>query len=186
MKTKLIKVALLVMSTLTLSLLSYHIHRTWDYDTSLQCPEKMIFLEDLGRFGNKFWEYLAARIISQAQQTQLYVTKDLSKFFNRYFKDLLHAEAVNVKHFRKQCNANLWEQVFLNVTDISSPLPTWSHIHGNIYFCPKYLTNLRSNSTLHNIINQYTYNVILHICRNYNDNQIKTVLLIVQMQFQYS
>ena len=136
MRTKLIKATLLVMATVNLSLLSYHIHRTWDYDASLQCPEKMIFLEDIGRLGNKFWEYLAARIISQAQQTQLYVTKDLNKFFNRYFKDSKQAVAVGLHQFREQCNANLWERVFLNVTDISAPLPTWSHIYGkpvNIY-----------------------------------------------------
>ena len=50
------------------------------------CPIQLAISLDLGRLGNKFFEFLAARVISDALGIGLFITSDFAQVYDRYFK----------------------------------------------------------------------------------------------------
>ena len=49
------------------------------------CPAQMTIALDMGRLGNKFFEYLAARVMAQVLNSQVYITPSFAEIYDKYF-----------------------------------------------------------------------------------------------------
>ena len=49
------------------------------------CPSKVAAAWDVGRFGNKFFEYLTARFTADVLNNEIYITPGFAEVYDRYF-----------------------------------------------------------------------------------------------------
>jgi hypothetical protein len=54
-------------------------------ETINSCADPMIVLIDIGRMGNKFFEYLQAKVITEQANRTFYISKPLYQLFRKYF-----------------------------------------------------------------------------------------------------
>ena len=53
--------------------------------TRLSCPTSIAVAWDVGRFGNKFFEYLTARLTAQVLGNEMYITQAFAGVYDQYF-----------------------------------------------------------------------------------------------------
>jgi hypothetical protein len=54
-------------------------------ETINSCADPMIVLVDVGRTGDKFFEYMQAKVITEHANRTLYISKPLHQLFSKYF-----------------------------------------------------------------------------------------------------
>ena len=52
---------------------------------SSSCPSNIAVAWDGGRFGNKFFEYLAARLTAEVLRNEIYITREFADVYDQYF-----------------------------------------------------------------------------------------------------
>jgi hypothetical protein len=55
------------------------------FDEGSMCPARMAVSMDLGRIGNKFFEYMATRVISEVLGIETFITSEFGLLYDRYF-----------------------------------------------------------------------------------------------------
>ena len=68
-----------------------------------ECPSSFAYLNDRGRMGNKFFEYLSARLFAEALKLPLSVNPELLALFQKYF-DSFKPQTFDFKQSAKNCN----------------------------------------------------------------------------------
>jgi hypothetical protein len=87
----------LVVATVTLHTAFYRpqtfMHLIQWYETNPplllgECPQSLLFLDDTGRMGNRFFEFLAAKMFAEQLNRSLYINQQFSDFLSNYFNGL--------------------------------------------------------------------------------------------------
>jgi hypothetical protein len=73
------------------------------------CPKSAIFLDDGGRMGNQFFEYLQAKIISRQANRGLFIRRVLFDKFSSYFNGPSNRTFESVKHLKQVCGKKLYK-----------------------------------------------------------------------------
>jgi hypothetical protein len=63
----------------------------------LKCPSQLAISVDIGRLGNKFFEYLASAVLAEANHQDLYITSAFFRIYDRYFEGITNPVVDTVK-----------------------------------------------------------------------------------------
>ena len=63
----------------------------------LECPSQLAISVDIGRLGNKFFEYLASAVLAEANHQDLYITSAFFRIYDRYFEGITNPVVDTVK-----------------------------------------------------------------------------------------
>ena len=96
------------------------------------CPPRAVVLNDIGRMGNKFFEYLAVRLQVQVLQSEFFIRKSMADVFDRYFVDR-QTPVVNWTFLEFGCNVTESQFVKLPL-DHFAARPTTDVAHRWIQF----------------------------------------------------
>lgn len=68
-----------------------------------ECQPSFAYLNDRGRMGNQFFEYLSACLFAEALKLPLSVNPKLLSLFQKYF-DSFQAQTLDLKHLENNCS----------------------------------------------------------------------------------
>ena len=70
--------------------------------TTPSCPSQMAVAWDSGRFGNKFFEYLTARLTAQVMGNEIFITRNFADVYDQYFTGR-KTRVVDWNYFNYKC-----------------------------------------------------------------------------------
>jgi hypothetical protein len=100
------------------------------------CPPRAVFLNDVGRMGNQFFEYLAVRLQVQVLPSEFYIRKSMADVFDRYFV-ARQTPVVNWTFLEYACNVTESQFVKLPLDHFDTVRPTtdiphrWIQLSGD-------------------------------------------------------
>ena len=130
----------LVVATVTLHTALYRPHTCmhliqWNETTTPvfleECPQSLLFLDDTGRMGNRFFEFLAAKMFAEQLNRVLYINQQFSDLLLGYFNGL-HTPVYGMYHsFKNECSlvdANITSVNMNGVSNISQSYANVSYV----------------------------------------------------------
>ena len=112
----------LVVATVTLQTALYRPHTfmhliQWNETTTPvfleECPQSLLFLDDTGRMGNRFFEFLAAKMFAEQLNRVLYINQQFSDLLLSYFNGL-HTPGVEFRTWARNLLETLLERAIFN------------------------------------------------------------------------
>ena len=73
------------------------------------CPRSAIFLDDDGRMGNQFFEYLQARVLTRQVNRGLFVRRALNDKFASYFQGRSNPTLESLAQLKQVCGKKLYK-----------------------------------------------------------------------------
>jgi hypothetical protein len=73
------------------------------------CPKSAIFLNDDGRMGNQFFEYLQARVFTRQVNRGLFVRRTLNDKFASYFQGHSNPTLESVAQLKQVCGKKVYK-----------------------------------------------------------------------------
>ena len=70
--------------------------------TTPSCPSQMAVAWDSGRFGNKFFEYLTARLTAQVMGNEIFITRNFADVYDQFFTGR-KTRVVDWNYFNYKC-----------------------------------------------------------------------------------
>lgn len=130
----------LVVATITLHTALYRPHTfvhliQWNETTTRvfleECPQSLLFLDDTGRMGNRFFEFLAAKMFAEQLNRVLYINQQFSDFLLGYFNGLHTPVYGMYQSFKSMCglvDANITSVDMNDVSNISQSYANVSYV----------------------------------------------------------
>jgi hypothetical protein len=73
------------------------------------CPKSAIFLDDGGRMGNQFFEYLEAKVFARQANRDLFIRRVLFDKFSSYFNGPSNRTFETVNNLKQVCGEKLYK-----------------------------------------------------------------------------
>ena len=130
----------LVVATVTLHTALYRPHTfmhliQWNETTTPvfleECPQSLLFLDDTGRMGNRFFEFLAAKMFAEQLNRVLYINQQFSDLLLSYFNGLHTPVYGMYQSFKSMCglvDANITSVDMNDVSNISQSYANVSYV----------------------------------------------------------
>jgi len=129
----------LVVATITLHTALYRPHTfmhliQWNETTTPvfleECPQSLLFLDDTGRMGNRFFEFLAAKMFAEQLNRVLYINQQFSDLLLGYFNGLHTPVYGMYQSFKNECSL-----VDANITSVNmNGVSNISQSYANVSF----------------------------------------------------
>jgi hypothetical protein len=75
-----------------------------EYLDAIECPKSAVFLDDGGRMGNQFFEYLEAKVFARQANRNLFIRRVLFDKFSSYFNGPMNRTFGSVNHLKQVCS----------------------------------------------------------------------------------